>query len=174
MQDLYSWIGFIIFWAAAVLGLLGLLLATAVVCGWHVFGHRVLTDADYELQQARIERVYEAHRWLAPFHDLDPIWDHIFYGGDVARMRERLAKERGVTVYNEPLTSDLQPHRQQCPMWIRPDGSDSILACSKDEGHDGPHAAGVDGYSEDQFQHMWVDHDTAAAGTWWGKDRKNS
>lgn len=108
MQDLYSWIGFIIFWGAAVLGLLGLLLATAVVCGWHVFGHRILTDVDYELQQARIERVYEAHRWLAPFNDLDPIWDHIFYGGDVAQMREKLAKERGVTVYNEPIATPEQ------------------------------------------------------------------
>lgn len=173
MDFLYSWIGWIVFWGAVVIGLVAVIAATAVACGWHFYRYRLVGDKEFDRTQDQLRRLREAHRWFSAFKDLDIIWDYIFYGEDnIALVRSVYAHKRGVTVYNEPLVAAKAP--PQCPLWIRPECSDSILACSEDEGHEGPHHTGADGYAEDRFQHMWVDHDTAAAGTSWGAARKDS
>lgn len=107
MSEIYSWLGFIAFWIVVALGSLALLALVGmrfVYQDFTLFGYRLIKDEEFwEIEGIR-NRVGDAHRWLSAFHDLDPIWEFVLKGnGRIEDVRMRFAKERGRTVYNEPI-----------------------------------------------------------------------
>lgn len=111
MEILYTWIGFIVFWVAALCvglaALLAILFAFMAMFEIGLFGFVPVRVENFWRYREVYYRVMSAHRWMSGFRDLDIIWDHILQGepSDIGEMRARYARARGTNLYGRPLTS---------------------------------------------------------------------
>lgn len=108
MENIYEWIGFVIFWLitfAAGLGVTALVLMYLLVkFDIDQFKFRVVLTERYCDLFAIYSRLIEARRWFASFTEVCIVFDHIIHGkGRIEDVRKQFADSLRVTVYNKPL-----------------------------------------------------------------------